>query len=139
MPIRKNWPPFLRFVVAGAINTAVTMLLFALLIRVLPHLLAYSITYVLGIVLSYALNTGFVFNSRRSWSTALRFPLVYAVQYLYGVLMMWLLIDKLALGPVLSLGIVIATSIPMTFVASRLILSPRPGEAADPVKSNVRG
>ena len=75
----------LRFIVVGGINTAVTFVLFMSLSLVLPVPAAYTVTYALGIVLSYALNSLFVFRTELSLRTALRFPLVYVVQYLYGL------------------------------------------------------
>ena len=85
-------PAFVRFVLAGALNTAATWGLFEVLRHALPHLLAYSLTYVIGIGIAYVLNTRFVFRTGASLRSALRFPLVYVGQYLYGLAVMWLLV-----------------------------------------------
>ena len=113
---------FVRFVFAGLMNTGVTLLLFELLRRVMPYLAAYSITYVIGIGLSYWLNANFVFKIRKSVRNAIAFPLVYVVQYLVGALLLWALVGKLALHPAVAVIVVVASTLPLTFVLTRFVL-----------------
>ena len=120
MPVRGE---FARFLVAGAINTAITFALFEALRRVIPYLAAYSIAYASGIALSYVLNAGFVFRRRKTIASALRFPLVYVVQYAMGVGLLWVLVDVAKLNESFALLLVIAASIPVTFLLSRLIVT----------------
>ena len=75
---------FARFLLVGLVTTAASYALFVALELVLPYLIAYAIAYVAGIVLSYLLNTRVVFRVARSWSTFLRFPLVYVFQFVLG-------------------------------------------------------
>lgn len=103
-------------------NTGVTLLLFELLRRVMPYLAAYSITYVIGIGLSYWLNANFVFKIRKSVRNAIAFPLVYVVQYLVGALLLWALVGKLALHPAVAVIVVVASTLPLTFVLTRFVL-----------------
>ena len=58
--------------------------IFVVLLRFMPYLAAYTIAYIVGVLLSYFLLTTFVFHTRRRLTTALRFPLVYIAQYLTG-------------------------------------------------------
>ncbi|MDG0856677.1 GtrA family protein [Roseateles puraquae] len=115
-------PAFVRFVLAGALNTAATWGLFEVLRHSLPHLLAYSLTYVIGIGIAYVLNTRFVFRTGASLRSALRFPLVYVGQYLYGLAVMWLLVDAGGISPSYALPVVLVTSIPLTFLATRSLM-----------------
>lgn len=111
-----------RFLVAGAVNTAATMALFW---AVLPHTeyaLAYTIAYVVGIALSYALNTLLVFKVKPSARTAAMYPLVYAFQYLFGLLVLWIWADVLMLPVQYGIVAVVILSIPLTFLLSRRIL-----------------
>lgn len=117
--IRKE---FGRFLLAGAANTVLTVVLFEGLRRVLPYLVAYSLAYVTGIVVSYLLGTAFVFSRRRTVRSAALFPLVYLAQYLLGVLLMWWLVERLAVDATMALFIVIAVSVPITFLLSRAVL-----------------
>jgi len=114
---------FLRFIVAGGVNTAVTYALFVALERLLPYLVAYAIAYAVGIGLSYLFNTGYVFRVRQRWTTALRYPLVYVAQFALGSAVMAILVEAFGVPPAIAALVAIAASIPFTFVASRIALS----------------
>lgn len=116
---------FGRFLVVGAANTLFTVLLYEALRRVLPYLAAYSIAYVAGIAIAYALSTGYVFERARTLASAMRFPLVYVAQYLLGAGLMWLLVDRLDTHPTLAVLLVVAATVPVTFALSRLVLAGR--------------
>jgi putative flippase GtrA len=114
--------PAVRFIVAGIANVAVTYPLFLLLSTVIHHSVAYTLTYVIGILLAYLLAANFVFGTGVSAGSAMRFPFVYVVQYLYGFAVLWLLVDVLALAPYLSMAVVIITSIPLTYLLSSMAM-----------------
>src|SRR2546423_1121793 len=84
---------FTRFVFAGAINTAASYAVFLVLLQFLTYLAAYTIAYVIGVAISYLLQTTFVFRTPRSIATALRFPLVYVAQYLVGAALITVLVE----------------------------------------------
>src|SRR5262249_29848587 len=112
----------LRFLVAGAFNTAVTYALSLGLLRLVDYTQAYTIAYAVGIAFAYFVGTGFVFRVRRSVRGALSFPVVYLAQYLLGVLVLRLAVDTLGVAKPFALLIVIATTLPVTFVLSRWLL-----------------
>jgi putative flippase GtrA len=113
---------FFRFVVGGAINTAVTFALFEVLLWTgVPHLIAYSIAYVTGIVFSYWLNARYVFRKARTWKSAAAFPMVSLAQYVIGAALMWLLVDHLGVAPTWALVIVLAVNTPLSYLFSRLV------------------
>jgi putative flippase GtrA len=113
---------FVRFLVAGALNTVASYALFLVLLRFVPYLAAYTIAYVLGVVISYLLLTGFVFRTSRRVVTALRFPLVYVAQYLTGSAVIVLLVEAWGVGAPIAAIVAIVASIPVTFLLSRTIL-----------------
>jgi putative flippase GtrA len=115
----------LRFLVAGAINTATTYAIYLVLLPWLQYVLAYTIAYVAGIALAYALSTWYVFRVRRSTRGMLLFPLVYVVQYLLGVGMLQLAVSILAIPQKYALLVSIAVTVPVTFVLTRLVLTLR--------------
>lgn len=125
MPVRSGAQAasFVRFVVAGALNTLATFAAYLALCRVLGPAQSYSLAYALGIGLSYLLNSMLVFNVPVSAKRALRFPLVYAVQYLYGLLLIWILTSPLHVPNALAMVVVVATSIPLTFLLTRRVLA----------------
>jgi putative flippase GtrA len=116
---------FLRFLVTGGINTALTYVLYLLLLPLFGYLVAYSVAYVIGIVLSYWLNSAFVFRQPMNWGSLVRFPLVYVVQYLLTGALLWLFVDTLGVDERLALLGAIAVTVPVTFLAARLAILPR--------------
>lgn len=113
---------FVRFIVSGAANTGITYLLYLLLLPLLGYLTAYSAAYVIGVVLSYWLNSVFVFRQPMSWRTLLRFPLVYVVQFTLTGALLWLFVDMLGIDERFALLGAIAVTVPVTFLAARLAI-----------------
>lgn len=111
-----------RFLLVGATNTAVSYVLYLLLLEFMPYLYAYSISYSIGIVVSYILNSRFVFRQPLSLGKFLQFPIVYAIQYGLGATILWLLVGHASISPELAMIGVVAVTIPVTFVTSRFIL-----------------
>ena len=115
---------FVRFIVSGAINTGITYGLYLLLLPLLGYLPAYSAAYVAGILLSYWLNSVFVFGQPMSWRSLVRFPLVYVVQYVLTGVLLWLSVDALGVDKRIALLAAIAVTVPVTFLAARLAILP---------------
>ena len=113
----------LRFLVAGVVNTTITYLLYYVLLAWMGYLPAYTIAYVFGIALAYALNTRFVFRVTRTLSGAIAFPLVYVVQYLVGALILALAVHILGIAQQFALLVSLAVTVPLTFAFSRRILT----------------
>ncbi|MFD2703137.1 GtrA family protein [Paenibacillus shunpengii] len=113
---------FFKFVISGGINTLVTYIFYLLLLMFLGYSLSYTISYVSGIFLSYYLNSVFVFKEKISFIKFLKFPVVYLIQYLINIVMVYLFVEKLQVSPLLVPLIVIIISMPITFVISKLII-----------------
>jgi putative flippase GtrA len=114
---------FARFLLVGATNTLFSYLLFLLLLVFVDYLPAYTVAYAAGIVLSYYLNVRFVFRKQVSLASFLKFPMVYVIQYALGAATLWLLVGKAGIPPALAMVGVIVVTIPVTFLASRFVLS----------------
>jgi putative flippase GtrA len=113
---------FGRFLIAGAVNTFATYVLYLLLLGSIGYLFAYSVAYVVGIVLSYWLNALFVFRAGAAVSTFVRYPLVYVVQYLLGAAVLWICVEWLGVPREIGLAFSIALTVPVTYLASKLAL-----------------
>jgi putative flippase GtrA len=111
----------MKFLLGGAANTAATYALFVGLSFALPPQVAYTISYVAGIGLSYLINTFLVFRARASLRSALQFPVVYLVQYILGLVLLTLL-TRVQLDSRLAMLLVIALNIPVTFVLTRFVM-----------------
>ena len=114
---------FARFLLAGATNTVLSYLLYLFLLEFLAYLLAYSIAYCIGIAISYFLNVYFVFKKRASLASFIKFPAVYLIQYCLGAVMLWLLVGGAGITPAIAMIGVIVVTIPVTFLASRFVLT----------------
>jgi len=114
---------FARFLLAGATNTLLSYLLYLFLLEFFVYLLAYSIAYCIGIALSYFLNVYFVFKQRASLTSFVKFPIVYVIQYGLGAVILWLLVDRAGMAPEIAMLGVIVVTIPVTFLASRFVLT----------------
>ena len=113
---------FMRFILAGASNTLLTYLVYLLLFNWIGYRFSYLAAYVAGIIFSYFINTLFVFRAKPTKGTFLMYPLIYVVQYFFcaGILELsvkWLHIDA-HFAPL----VVVAMSVPLTFVLSRLVI-----------------
>ena len=117
---------------AGVLNTLVTLALYLLLLLVLPHAVAYSVTFVAGIVISYLLNRSFVFRSAGGMSTMLLFPMVYVVQYLVGLMVVLAWVDILGLPARLASIAAVIVTLPITYVLLRWVFVTRRTADEDP-------
>jgi putative flippase GtrA len=115
--------PFLKFLFAGLINTGITYLIYLLCLQVFPYLLAYTISYISGIVVSYLLNSVFVFKTPLHWKKALQFPLVYLVQYFLGSLLISVYVEVLGIQPSIAALLNVIVLLPLSFILSRFILA----------------
>lgn len=114
---------FLRFVAAGLVNTVVTYGIYLVLVPHMHYLVAYSITYAIGIALSFVLNTRFVFGVETTWRRMTLFPLVYVVQYLTGAVALHVCVAAFGMRRDVAMAVAIACSVPMTFFAGKLVLT----------------
>ncbi|MGN7761964.1 GtrA family protein [Paenibacillus sp. 22594] len=113
---------FLKFVISGGINTLATYLMYLLLLLFFNYSLSYTISYVSGIFLSYYLNTVFVFKEKVSFKKFLKFPIVYLIQYLVNIFMLYVLVERVHLSTGIVPLIVIVVTIPITYALSKLII-----------------
>ena len=115
--------PFARFVISGGINTGLTYCIYLFFQMMLSYQVAYLIAYVAGIFIAYFMSSLFVFNKPVSLRSFFRFPIVYIVQYGVGAVLLWLLVSLLNVSSTYAPLIVIAVTLPLTFLLSRFILN----------------
>ena len=88
----------------------------------MPYKYAYSLSYVSGILISYTLNTVFVFREFWTWRKLFKFPIVYFVQYVFGLFLITVLVDSLNVDIRLAPLLIVIISIPITYFLSKLII-----------------
>lgn len=111
-----------RFLLVGGVNTLISYIFYLGLVYFFSYVIAYTISFIITIFISYSLNTFFVFKSNWEWKKLLRFPVVYAVQYVVSVVLLAFFVEKLNVPEKYApIGVVILV-IPVTFVMSRYII-----------------
>lgn len=110
-----------KYLVAGAINTGATYLLYLLLVRVLPYLWAYSLTFAAGIVIGYLINSLWVFKARMQWRSIVSYPLAYVFNYAFGVLLLWLLVEQMQIPKEVAPLLVVIVSMPAMYLLTKTI------------------
>jgi putative flippase GtrA len=113
---------FYHFIFWGGINTLASYLIYATLLLFFPYPISYSIAYILGIFISYFLNSKFVFKQELRLSKAARYPLVYVTQYLLGLASLYLLVHVLRVNKLVAPALIVLLTIPVTYFLSRRIL-----------------
>jgi len=113
---------FARFLVAGSVNTGLTYLLYLSINLAVSYTIAYTASYCIGIVLSYWLNSYWVFRQSWSWSKLLQYPVIYIVQYIAGLVILYIIVEIFYLSTQIAPLFVIIITVPLTFALSRFLL-----------------
>ena len=119
---RLNIKEYSSFLLCGAANTVLTYALYAMFLLLMSYKLSYSLAYICGIVVSYYLNSEFVFKEPVSLLKFLKYPAVYIVQYLLGIIILYICVDVFGISKWLAPVVVIVISLPVTFGLSKLII-----------------
>ena len=114
---------FVRFLLSGGFNTAVTYVLYLGLLQFLPYWFSYTLTFSFGIALAYVLSRYFVFGMARSGSRIFLFPVIYFLQFLAGLLIVFVWVDLLGWNPALAPLASIAVTIPATFILTKWVFN----------------
>lgn len=112
-----------RFIIAGGVTTLLSYLIYILLIIFLPYKSAYSISFICGIVISYTVNTIFVFQQSWAWKKLFQFPLVYLIQYVLGLSLLAIFVDRLHIDIKVAPLINVVILVPVTYYISRWIIT----------------
>jgi len=111
-----------RFLVGGVLNTVVGYGCYLLLLHWVHYEIAYALAYAISIAVSYVFSAAVVFRQPLRMNAALRYPLVYLVQFLLGLVLMRALIEVLHTPAWVAPVLVSVCTIPVTFLLSRVIV-----------------
>ena len=116
---------FFRFIFVGGIVTFTSYSVYLFLLNFIDYLYAYSCAFIIGIILSYLLNSLIVFKVSLSLKKLTLFPTVYLVQYLIGTFIIYVFVGRLQVDERLGPIIAIIISVPFTYALSKFILRPQ--------------
>lgn len=114
-----------RFIVAGVVNTALTLVVYQALLLVMTPSLAYAGSWVAGLIYVAVVYPDKVFkNGRRGLNDRLALAGSYIAMFLLGLLLLQLL-QAAGITPSLAIFAVVGTTTVMNFLLSRTILRRR--------------
>lgn len=111
----------IRYLFVGGLNTVIAYgIFFGLLYSGINYSLALCIGYGTALVNGYLWNKYFVFNSqKKSISEVLRFFLVYVIQYIFCLVLLWVFIDGFGMNKYFAGIISIIMSVIVTFLGHK--------------------
>ena len=111
-----------RYLVAGAVNTVASWLIYVALLQLVSYRFAYPAAFACGILISFVLNCWFVFGVPLRWRRLLPYPAVYAAQFAVGYAVVWLVVEKLGWPAWPAPLFALAFTVPLGFVLTRRLL-----------------
>jgi putative flippase GtrA len=121
--LHASLPTIARFLAGGALNTGSTFVLYWLLLLIMDYRIAYAISFASGILLSYLINTRFVFRAQHSLRKLLLFPLVYLITYLAGAIVLHAAVSGFGINKTIAPLLSICATLPLSYVLTKLVLS----------------
>ena len=120
-----NSSAIFRFLVMGGSNTVITLVLFALLARVMPPAVAYSMVFAVGLACTTLLTGRFVFGASNTRLSAGLLLGWYLVVYVVGLgVVQMLQVGGVASPDLIALLTVVVTA-PLNFLGGRWIFRAR--------------
>jgi glycosyltransferase involved in cell wall biosynthesis/putative flippase GtrA len=114
---------FVRYVLAGVVNTGLSYALYLLLLAWFPYHAAYAIAYIVGIGTQFLLHTCFVYFVPPTVARLSGYPLIHLLLYGFGALLLHILVEVFRFDASVAALIVIIASIPIGFVLTRFWLT----------------
>jgi putative flippase GtrA len=110
-----------RFLIAGLTNTALSLGIFQVLVTFLDPGIAYSLSWLSGLLFVAITYPTFVFNAHRNWANALALIVVYASVFVLGLLLIRTS-EALLLNLRVGIFIVVIITTISNYIGSRLAL-----------------
>lgn len=108
------------FVVSGLLSTALMYALYILFHRYTNYQYAYFFSYLISVLALYFMNI-LVFKAPISLHTFLKFPLIYALQYILGAGVLELFV-RLGIPSLFAPLLIVIVLLPVTFILNKMIL-----------------
>lgn len=116
---------FLRFLIVGGVNTAVGCAVYLFFVEYMSHTLAYGIAFIAGTICAASLHARVTFGVELRRSSFALSALFYLISYFVNAGVLELTVRGLGVDKRLAILVIVATSIPMTFIVNRLIFKGR--------------
>ncbi len=114
-----RWTGIVRFVIAGAINTLLSIMIYQAMLFVAGHVLAYGIAYIATIVTAYYLYSRHVFSATLSGRRFAAFAVFYVLSWAIGSVINAVLIEQLGWHVRLAIFVTVAVMLPINYAGSK--------------------
>lgn len=121
-PAHRESRQILRFVIAGAINAGLSVLVYQAALFVMPHGPAYVLAYLAGIAIAYLLYSRQVFDAPLGTTRFAAFAVFYVMSLAVGAVLNGVLIEVFGIIERLAIFITIALMLPVNYLGSRFCL-----------------
>lgn len=112
----------LRFLIAGGVNTVLSYLIYLAVLDMVGYVLAFSLSFAMGVVIAFVIYSSFVFRSPLVWRKLFQYPFLYALQYVAGLVLLAALVEYFALDKRIAPIINVIVLTPLTFVLNKWFL-----------------
>jgi putative flippase GtrA len=90
----EKYGQFIKFCLVGAVNTTISLVVYALLLKLNVHYLtASTIAYIAGIINGYIFSSSFVFKEKFHFIQGLKFIGVYLSSLLINLFLLYIIVD----------------------------------------------
>jgi putative flippase GtrA len=107
--------------VAGGANTVFTYLIYYGLVRFFEYRVAYTISFVVGLLFGYLINVFWVFKEKPAVKSAAAYPLAVVSQYFVGIGLLSILVELGGVGKKVAPIFVATIMFPIMYLIMRLI------------------
>jgi putative flippase GtrA len=111
-----------RYLFAGSTNTLFTMVVYQLLVTISRPAVAYSLAWLVGLLIVAVAYPKFVFRVNGSWAQGGAIAITYVVVFLIGLFLIGLL-ESLTIHNRLSIFLVLAATTTLSYFGSRLAIT----------------
>ena len=111
-----------RYLLAGSANTLSTMAVYQLMVTISSPAVAYSLAWLIGLVIVAVAYPKFVFRVTGGWARGGAIAITYAVVFVVGLLLIKLL-ESLTIHDRLGIFLVMAVTTAMSYLGSRLAIA----------------
>lgn len=114
--------PF-SYILIGVANTILTYGAYLILLMVCSYKVSYSLSYALGVVFSYMINSKWTFKTEYSCKKCIQFSMVTGFQYTLSLCLLFLCVQELRCPVKLAPFVVLIVTVPIGYVLTHYFLS----------------
>lgn len=112
-----------RFLVAGSSNTLFTYLIYLAALNWFGYVVAFTVSFFAGIAFSFVIYSRFVFKSPLVLKKFFQYPIIYAFQYVSGLILLIVLIKYMGIDKTIAPFVNVILLAPVMFVLNKIFLS----------------